>query len=133
MKSLIFLALFLPILSFGQKKHSNPIYIITSPPHRDSSWDDKLCDTIWGIVEMEVGNGVMRARGFMETCSSCTYTKYIFLDKDRARIDSIDRASGNYKYDKVQLWPIDFNIYYTSEKGSRRPERKFIFIPNQKP
>lgn len=101
-------------------------------PIKDSVYHIVECDTTFGKIEMQVGEGVMIAEGFVTSCRQYDCNQKIYTPKDRAYIDSTQHRQGWWASDGMcSSWGEPRkDAYMKTSSGYKRIEGKFVFRPN---
>jgi hypothetical protein len=111
-------------------------------PIRDSSWYNIDCDTLYGTIEIAIGQGVLKSEGIVTSCRQYEMTKNIYSVKDQAAIDSF-YADQMDKFNKGLSSGVSFfaggsgfsigppmrSAYIKTKDGYKRVEGEFVFKP----
>lgn len=144
---LLLLVAFVRCDSGGQaikKKGSTPQSVIKNKkefewpkPIRDSLWFDSICDTIFGIIEVNIAGGKMKGNGMIVECTNYENHQAVYSAKDQAAIDSFynaqKRNSGNWFAVSGGSYGIGTPtkaVYIKYKDGYKIVDDKFTFIPN---
>lgn len=132
------LILLIPLFSCGQIH--KPVLKTAAPskkefqwptPIRDSEYRYSTCDTTIGTIHVYVGNGEIKAKGFVTSCRNWEGSTPIYSSKDKRLIDSVEKAQGFWVGASAmsQGDPIKTAFMVTS-KGNVVVEGRFYLSPD---